>query len=452
MAIPKSKTLTPWANRIVGEGSEAPDQLLANPFNWRRHPKEQQQALEGMLSEVGWVQRVVVNRATGHIVDGHLRVEAAIRRGEPEIPVIYVELSEAEEKLVLAALDPIGGMAFADQEMIDNLLRQIKVEDESLRDLLDSLGSDSLDEEIPGLIDDDEVPEIQAVALTRLGETWTLGDHRLHIGDSTTEAPYQALFMDSARAHCLWTDPPYNVDYKGGGRQIRADSFADNLSQSDFRTFLTTVFAWTSEYLMEGGPFYIAYADSNVIPFREAATQNALEVKQQLVWVKNHFTLGRQDYQWQHESILYGWKKGQAHQWHGDFNKSTVLNDTPRLKDMSRIELEHTIRELREALATTVEFHDKPLVSDIHPTMKPVRLVISHLKNSTRPGDSVIEPFGGSGTTLIACEKLGRKARLIELNPFFADAILRRWQDFTGKQAVRDDGVFFENLKDASKD
>lgn len=417
MSLAKSKTLAPWANRIVGEGSEAPDQLLANPFNWRRHPQEQQQALEGMLNEVGWVQRVMVNRLTGHIVDGHLRVETAIRREEKEVPVIYVELSEAEEKLVLAALDPIGGMAFADQSLLDELLRQIDAQDEGLKDLLQSLG-----------------------------------DHRLHIGDSTTDAPYRHLFPEGARAHCLWTDPPYNVDYKGGGRRIRADSYADNLSESDFRTFLTTVFAWASEYLMEGGPFYIAYTDSNVIPFREAATQNALEVKQQLVWVKNHFTLGRQDYQWQHEPLLYGWKKGAAHKWYGDFNKSTVLNDQPRLKELSRTELEEYIRELREALATTVEFHDKPLVSDIHPTMKPVRLVTSHLKNSTRPGDTVIEPFGGSGTTLIACEKLGRKARLIELNPFFADAILRRWQDFTGRQAVREDGIFFEDLKDASKD
>lgn len=433
-------------SRIVGEGAEAPDQLLANPLNWRTHPKHQADALEGVLDEVGWVQRVIVNQRTGHIVDGHLRVQVAMRRGEPEVPVLYVDLSEDEERLVLAVLDPIGGLAGTDQALLDQLLQGLSVESDALGALLDELRSDeAAEDEEGGAVGDDDVPIPGEHPVSRRGDVWILGKHRLMVGDSTAPTDVETL-MGGGKADMVWMDPPYNVAYEdAAGKSIKNDDMED----AQFRKFLRDAFGCAVTETKEGGPIYIAHADSEGLNFRAAMVEAGWIFKQCLIWVKDSFTLGRQDHQWQHEPILYGWKPGAGHCWYGDRDKSTVIDDDVELRKLGKPELVAIINDMRNSGNTTIYRHAKPTKSDLHPTMKPVALVKQQVRNSSRRGDVVLDLFGGSGTTLIACEALGRRARLMEIDPIYADVIVKRWQSWANGEAMREaDGMTFAQAAD----
>jgi DNA modification methylase len=423
-----------WQNRIVGEGMESPEQILANPMNWRVHPQAQRKALRGALQEVGWVQRVIVNRRTGHLIDGHLRVDLALEDGAAEIPVVYVDLSEAEERVALASVDSITALAETDQALLDQLVNGAQVEDQDLEAFLASLASVQ-EEETEGETDPDACPEPQPDPHSRTGDLWLLGDHRVLCGDSTRTVDVARL-CDGQAVQMIWTDPPYNVDYEGSdGKKIQNDHMGD----AQFRQFLLDAFSAAFLHLVEGGPIYIAHADSEGYNFRGAMVEAGFLLKQTLIWVKNSMVLGRQDYQWQHEPILYGWKPGAAHRWFGDFNKKTVIDDAPDLKAMDKGELLNEARRLRNALNTTVIREDKPKRNGDHPTMKPVALITHMLKNSSARGDQVLDPFGGSGSTLIAAQRLGRHARLMEMDPVYCDVIVQRWQDFTGQTAYHAD-------------
>lgn len=401
-----------FRSRIVGEGVEAPDQLLANPLNWRRHPRAQQEALEGMLRAVGWVQRVIVNRRTGHLVDGHLRVEVALRRGEPAVPVLYVDLTEEEERIVLAAIDPIGGLAEADDAALDALLQGLESGDAALDAFLDSLRAVDAVEPEPGLTEDDEAPELQPDAVTRPGDLWQLGPHRLLCGDSTSAADVQRLA--AGRAVDLWlTDPPYNVAYEGGTKD-RLTIKNDAMGDEQFRVFLRDACMAADGVMRPGAVFYVWHADTEGYNFRGAVRDAGWQARQCLIWRKNSIVMGRQDYHWQHEPCLYGWKGGAGHLWAADRRQSTVLD------------------------------FDRPTRSAQHPTMKPVALIAYLMLNNTEPGDAVLDSFGGSGSTLIAAQKHGRLALLMELDPHYCDVIVRRWQAYTGKAATREaDGATF---------
>lgn len=405
-------------SRIVGEGDEAPDQLLANPLNWRRHPKHQQEVLEAMLKEVGWVQRVIVNRRTGYIVDGHLRVEVALRRNESKIPVLYVDLSEAEEKVVLAAIDPIGGLAETDQGMLDTLLDGVETGNDELNAFLDELRGEKtiLDE---GLTDPDDAPEVKEDAVTRPGDVWHMGPHRLMCGDSTSIDHIETLCDDQAVDMWL-TDPPYNVAYEGKTKdalKIQNDSMGDE----NFRQFLRDAYVAADAVLKPGAVFYIWHADLEGYNFRGAAKDAGWTVRQCLIWKKQSLVLGRQDYHSKHEPCLYGWKEGAGHLWAADRKQTTIL-----------------------------EF-DRPSKNTDHPTMKPVALFEYQMLNNTKGGDIILDSFGGSGTTLIAAQKNGRVARIMELDPRYCDVIVRRWQDFTGQQAFLADSTSFAELELTTK-
>lgn len=438
-----------WENRIVGTGNEDPNQILANPFNFRKHPKHQQAAMTGVLNEIGWIQDVIINRVTGHLIDGHLRVELAMKKGE-SVPVKYVELTEHEEKIALASLDPIGALAEQDTMMLDQLVEDIgTVADEDLSEFLDSLLSDAPeldDEEEDGLTDDDEAPDAPVEPTVKAGDVWLLGRHRLICGDSTNMDDVERL-MDGEKADMLWIDPPYNVAYEGSDGQTIDN---DDMDNDSFRQFLRDLFTSCCTFMKEGAPFYIAHADSEGYNFRGAAVEAGLTVKQCLIWVKNSFVMGRQDYHWQHEPILYGWKEGAAHKWYGERNKKTVLEDAPSLKDLDRAALIEMVRDLRNTMSTSIVWEDKPKANSEHPTMKPVRLIVTQLKNSSRRGDIVIDLCGGSGSTLIACEKIGRSARLCELSPKYAEVIVKRWMDYTGEQAIHEEtGLTFDEISRA---
>jgi len=289
-----------WSNRIVGHGTENPEQLLANPENWRIHPDDQRIAMRAILREIGWIQSIVINRTTGHMIDGHLRAEEAIREGAIEVPVVYVELSHEEERKALAAFDSITALAVTDQATLNDIITSTQAQDAEMAEFLRSLLADVDEEEEKP--DEDEPPAPQEVAISQPGDIWILGDHRLMVGDTTKQADIDAL-MDGAQADLVWTDPPYNVDYQGSdGKKIQNDKMAD----SAFFQFLTDSFRTMVAATKPGGPIYIAHADSEGLNFRRAMETAGWLHKQTLIWVKNSFTLGRQDYQWQHEPILYG--------------------------------------------------------------------------------------------------------------------------------------------------
>lgn len=260
----KKTAATPFRSRIVGEGSEAPDQLLANPLNWRVHPKEQVDALEGLLSQVGWVQRVIVNKRTGHVVDGHARVALALRRNEPALPVLYVDLAEDEERLVLAAIDPIGGMAQTDQVQLDSLLAGLLTGDDGLDAFLAGLRSAPGEGSRDGLTDEDDVPPPGPAPVTQRGDVWCMGEHRLMCGDSTSQADVDRL-MAGEKADMVWTDPPYNVAVDGKAGKILNDDMGD----SQFREFLSKVFGCYFQAMRPGAVIYVAHAESERANFTQ---------------------------------------------------------------------------------------------------------------------------------------------------------------------------------------
>jgi site-specific DNA-methyltransferase (adenine-specific) len=287
----------------------------------------------------------------------------------------------------------------------------------------------------PEEIVEDEPPELGEVPTrTKPGDVWQLGTHRLLCGDSTVPTDVAKL-MEGETADLLLTDPPYNVNYESAdGKTIEND----HMGAAAFLEFLTAAFATANEFLRLGGAFYIWHADSEDYNFRTAAKNIGWQIRQCLIWNKNCFVLGRQDYQWKHEPCLYGWKDGAAHFFVDDRTQSTVFED--KGVDFKKLKKEELVQLLQNICAakvsTSVIDCDRPSRSEEHPTMKPVKLLALQIRNSSRMGEIVLDPFGGSGSTLIACEQLGRKARLVELDPKYCDVILNRWEKLTGGTAT----------------
>jgi site-specific DNA-methyltransferase (adenine-specific) len=291
----------------------------------------------------------------------------------------------------------------------------------------------------PKEIIEDEPPEPneESEPVSKLGDIWQLGDHRLMCGDSTDKASVERI-IGGGVYDLLLTDPPYNVDYEGKTKdKLKIEN--DKKDDATFFDFLSDSFSNAAEALKPGGVWYIFHADSEGENFRRAVRENLGKVRQCLIWNKNTIVLGRQDYQWKHEPCLYGWKEGAAHYFVDDRAQATVYEDEgidpKKLKKDEAIKLLQDI--LSEKRSTTVINEDKPARSVEHPTMKPVKLLAKLIRNSTRPNEKVFDPFGGSGSTLIACEQLGRKCYTMELSPKYCDVIIKRWENLTGKQAIK---------------
>lgn len=254
-------------------------------------------------------------------------------------------------------------------------------------------------------IDDEFEIELPEKSKATLRDIYQLGNHRLMCGDSTNKE-HLKLLMNGEKADLLITDPPYNVNYEGKTEDsLKIQN--DNKSSSEFYEFLKSAFDSVADYLREGASFYVWYASSEVVNFVSSLVDANFLVKQELIWFKNSLVLGRQDYQWQHEPCLYGWKNDGSHMWYGDRKQTTIL-----------------------------EF-DKPLANKEHPTMKPIPLFDYQIKNSSKKGDKILDIFGGSGTTMIACEHNDRCAYIMELDPRYVDVIINRWEELTGKKAVK---------------
>lgn len=296
------------------------------------------------------------------------------------------------------------------------------------------------DEPDDGDADEDDYSEEDAAnAPTRCnpGDVWLLGHHRLMCGDSTKEADVAKL-MGGEQADLLLTDPPYNVDYQGGTKD-KMKIANDNMDDVAFVSFLTAAFNCAIQAMRPGAAFYVWHADSKGFEFRTALKEVGLTLRETLIWVKNALVLGRQDYQWRHEPCLYGWKDGAAHYFVDDRSQSTVIEDAGvDYRKMKKDELLKLVLQLTDvSVPNTVIYEDKPTKNDIHPTMKPVKLMARLIKNSTRQGELVLDLFGGSGSTLIACEQINRKCFTMEYDPKYCDAILDRWEKLTGEEAER---------------
>jgi DNA modification methylase len=438
------RPLGTWRNRILGSGEEAPDQLAANPRNWRTHPAAQRKALRGALDTVGWVQQVIVNRRTGNVVDGHARIEEALSRHEPTVPVLYVDLSAEEEALVLATLDPIAAMADQDDERLRDLLAEVAVDDEGLAALLADLAGELTK---PGLVDPDAVPEPPDAATTRRGDLWVLGDHRLLCGDSGSAADLDRL-LDGVAVALLNTDPPYNVKVEPRSnnaiaaglssfsapathhqaldlarhpekaapttRKMRAKDRPlenDFVSDEAFAAMLDAWFGNAARVMSPGAGFYVWGGYANVASYPPAFRAHGLYFSQAVIWVKEHPVLTRKDFMGNHEWCFYGWREGAAHRFFGPPNAQDVW----------------PVKKVNPAAM-------------VHLTEKPVELARRAIEYSSRAGEAVLDLFGGSGSTLIAAEQTGRRGYLMEIDPLYCDVIVERWKAFTGRKAERFDG------------
>jgi DNA modification methylase len=383
------------------------DALIPYARNSRTHSDGQVAQIASSIKEFGFTNPVLIDGGGG-IIAGHGRVLAARKLGMSEVPCIRLDhLTEAQKRAYVIADNRLALNSGWDTEML-------KVEFADLQELgfdLELTGFD-LDEikellapvGIEGLTDPDDAPPLPEHPRTVPGDIWVMGKHRLLCGDSTSMDDLAKL-TDGQLVDMWLTDPPYNVAYEGKTKEaltIKNDEMGDD----QFRQFLRDAYTAADTVMKPGAVFYIWHADSEGYNFRGAAQDAGWKVRQCLIWKKSSMVMGRQDYHWKHEPCLYGWKEGAGHLWAADRKQTTIL-----------------------------EF-EKPTRNGEHPTMKPVALFEYQLLNNTKGGDQVLDSFGGSGTTLIAAEKNGRVARIMELDPKYCDVIVKRWQDFTGKIAT----------------
>jgi len=404
-------TQAPWAIRITGHGEESPDRLLPNARNWRLHSATQQRALASVLGEVGLVQSVIVNRTTA--------------KGQPTIPVVYVELSEEEERIILASLDPIGAMADADRERLGDLLSHI--ENEDLSELLEAVArANHIALDLGGgLTDPDEVPEPPEEPISKPGDLWLLGRHRLLCGDATKATDVERL-MGGERAALMATDPPYLVDYTGGNHPPtwanggkagdpdaatkHWDAYVDHdTSVAFYSDFLQTALA---SALTEAPVVYQWFGMMRVEVVFEAWRSVGLLPHQVLVWVKSRHILSRCDYMWDYEPCMYGWIKGKRPQ-----------------SDMRPPANATAVWEIASAIEDGA--------AGIHATQKPIEIVRRPILYHTKPGALLYEPFSGSGTAIIAAQMTNRRCFAMELSPAFVDCAVQRWERFTGQKATQ---------------
>ena len=392
---------------------------------YARNPRDNKHAvakLVGGLKEFGWQQPIVVDKDYV-IVAGHTRLLAAQQLGMKEVPVkIAADLTPEQ----IQAYRIFDNRSHEESTWIDDLLalELMEIRDKGYDLDLTGFDPDELEKflagDVEGLTDEDAVPEVQEKTVSKPGDVWVCGNHRLVCADAANKAAIDAV-MAGALADMVFTDPPYNVNYGSSMKdKVRGNSRAiknDNLG-TEFYAFLLA----SCRNLLEvcKGATYICMSSSELHTLQKAFTEAGGHWSTFVIWAKNTFTMGRADYQRQYEPILYGWKEGDRHFWCGARDQGDVW------------------------------FVDKPTANDLHPTMKPVALVERAINNSSKSRDIVLDCFGGSGTTMIACEKTGRSARLIELEPKYCDVIIRRWEEFTGKDAVhKQNGKTFKKLAKA---
>jgi site-specific DNA-methyltransferase (adenine-specific) len=373
------------------------------------------------IKEFGWRQPIVVD-GEGVVIAGHTRLLAAKKLSLPEVPVHIAEgLSKQQVKAYRLMDNRSHEEAEWDKELLGPELLELEALDIDLA--LTGFDPDELSmytvEKTEGLVDEDQTPEALVFAISEPGDLWILGKHRLLCGDSTS-VDAVARLMDGQKADLVFTDPPYNVDYEGYTEE-KLKIQGDKMTPVQFQEFLLDVFSSYLWALKPGGSLYVCHPSSWQREFQGALELSDFEVRCQIIWAKNTFAWGFGRYKFQHEPIFYCHRKGQSDPWYGDKSQSTLWQEK------------------------------KPAANRLHPTMKPVELIERALVNSSLAGDLVLDLFGGSGSTLITCEKMGRSSHLMELDPKYCDVIVKRWQDFTGKEAKLESGKTFNKLKSKRK-
>jgi DNA modification methylase len=399
----------------------AVESLIPYAKNAKQHSDAQVAQIAASIREFGWGAPILID-GQNNVIAGHGRLLAARKLGMSEVPVVPMDhLTDTQRRALILADNKIGENASWEDELLGLELSELKdagfdldltgFSQEEWERLIAGKESDTT-----GHTDDDAVPKVEENPVSQPGDIWILGEHKLLCGDATKAEDYKALLGDEL-VDMTFTDPPYNVNYantakdkmRGKNRPILNDNLGDG-----FGSFLTD--ACMNILTHTKGAVYIAMSSSELDTLQSAFRAAGGKWSTFIIWAKNTFTLGRADYQRQYEPILYGWRDGAEHFWCGARDQGDVWNVK------------------------------KPQKNDLHPTMKPVELVERALRNSSKSRDLVLDPFGGSGSTLIACEKAGRRARLIELDPKYVDVIIRRWQQWSGKEATRADGTRFEKL------
>jgi len=433
--------------------------LVPNPRNPNQHSDRQIELLAKIIEHQGWRVPITVSKRSGFVVRGHGRLLAAKALGLDKVPVDYQDYaSEAEEWADLIADNRIAELSQMDNALLKDLLEEIDTgeidltltgfDEEEIKNLMTQYFPEDESDVKEDDFDPDEVAEEIKEPITKSGDLWRLGRHFLLVGDSTKIEDVKRL-MGNEKADMIFTDPPYNADYEGAtGMKIKND----NMEGSEFYQFLYDAFVAMYQVTKEGGPIYVCHADSEGLNFRRAFQDAGFLLKQCLIWVKNSLVLGQRDYHWKHEPILYGWKPGAAHKWYGGRKETSVIEEPVDLAITPRGD--HVLLTFNNGVSSTVVkvpsyeiVHDgtdegfttwrieRPQRNADHPTMKPISLCARAIRNSSKPNDRVLDPFGGSGSTLIACEQTGRICHTMEYDPVYAEVIIRRWEGFTGQKA-----------------
>ncbi len=391
--------------------------LIPADYNPRKDLKPgdpEYEKLKRSLEQFGYVEPVIWNKTTGRVVGGHQRLKVLIDMGITEVECVVVELPEDKEKALNIALNKISGDWDKDKLAVLIADLQGTAFDVSLTGFdaaeIDDLFKDTLKD---GIKDDnfDVDAELKEPPITKLGDVWTLGRHRLVCGDSTKAETFD-LLMAGAKANLVVTDPPYNVNYEGSAGKIKND----NMANDAFYEFLLSAFKNTAAIMADDASIYVFHADTEGLNFRRAFADAGFYLSGCCIWKKQSLVLGRSPYQWQHEPVLFGWKKGGKHQWYAGRKETTIWE------------------------------YDKPKKNADHPTMKPIQLLAYPIMNSSMSNTLIVDPFGGSGSTLIACEQTDRSCYTIELDPKFCDVIVKRYIEQVGsseKVTCQRDGLTY---------
>ena len=429
------------------------EELAQDTHNFNKGNEQGQELMERSFKEMGAGRSILIDR-NGHIIAGNKSQKAAIAAGIKKVRVIETTGDElVAVKRTDVDIDSAEGRKMA---YLDNLTTQVNltwdqteleavqadVEGFDIADFGIDLGFPTGDPDEADKVTEDNFDEEkeQVETICQPGDLWQLGNHRLMCGDSTKKEDVAKL-MQGELAHLWLTDPPYNVAVKNSQGMTIAN---DNMASDEFRIFLRNAFAAAYPVLDKGCPFYVWFASKEHINFEGALNDVGLQVRQELIWNKNHFILGRAHYQWKHEPCLYGWKGDSCRYFIDVRNRASVIEDNTEINidKMKAAEMRALLHKIyEERIPTTVVNCMKPNKDEDHPTMKPVRLFGYQMANSSRPGDIILDSFGGSGTTIVAAEQLGRKARLMEYDPHYSDVIIARWEKLTGGKAQKIEGV-----------
>lgn len=379
------------------------DKLIPYVNNARTHSKEQINKLRASIREFGFINPVIIDRDY-NVIAGHGRILASQEEGIDKVPCVFVDyLTDAQKKAYIIADNRMALDADWDEELLKIEIESLKDEDFDLSftgfdesELLDLFGDDS-----KGKVEDDNFDlssALEKASFVEKGDLWTVGKHRLMCGDATSKEDVQTLMGDT-KGNLILTDPPYGVSFKSSsGLTIENDS----MKNDEFYNFLLSAFKNMADHLEKGGSAYVFHADTEGLNFRKAFVDSGFHLAGCCIWVKNSLVLGRSDYQWQHEPVLYGFMQNGKHRWYSDRKQTTIWN------------------------------FDKPKKNSNHPTSKPLDLLSYPISNSTQENAVVIDTFGGSGSTLMACEKMNRICYTMELDEKYASVILRRYVEDTG--------------------